>query len=55
MRWGISHELTNTHCATKVCIDEIKNCKKNSVGPNFIVKKKQYFFYYYCKICYISI
>ena len=38
MRWGISNELTNSHSATAVCLNEIKNCQNNSIGPNFIVK-----------------
>ena len=37
MRWGISHELNNTHMATTICLNEIKTCQKYSVGPNFIV------------------
>lgn len=40
MRWGISNEITNNHLTTTVCLNEIKNCQKNSAGPNFIVKKK---------------
>jgi hypothetical protein len=36
MRWGISTEITNSHMTTTICLNEIKNCQKYSVGPNFI-------------------
>ncbi len=37
MRWGISHEATNTHMATTICLNEVKTSQKLSIGPNFIV------------------
>lgn len=37
MRWGISHELTNSHQATTICLNEIKISQQQSIGPNFIV------------------
>ena len=42
MRWGISTEITTSHLTTSVCLNEIKNCQKYSVGPNFIVTKKRF-------------
>ena len=36
MRWGISNDVTNTHMATQICLNEIKICQNNSIGPNFI-------------------
>lgn len=36
MRWGISNEVSNTHMATTICLNEIKTCVKYSLGPNFI-------------------
>ena len=36
MRWGISSDVTNTHKATQICLNEIKICQSNSIGPNFI-------------------
>lgn len=36
MRWGIPHEATNNHSTTTICINEVKNCQKLSIGPNFI-------------------
>jgi hypothetical protein len=38
MRWGINHELTNSHMATTICLNEIKLCQNFSLGPNFIVR-----------------
>ena len=40
MRWGISHEMSNSHMSTTVCLNEIKNCQNFSTGPNFIVKTR---------------
>ena len=41
MRWGISNEVTNTHMATTICLNEIATCQNLSIGPNFIVKLKK--------------
>uniref|UniRef100_A0A0K0EPQ8 NACHT domain-containing protein n=1 Tax=Strongyloides stercoralis TaxID=6248 RepID=A0A0K0EPQ8_STRER len=37
MRWGIRDEATDDHMTTKLCLNEIKNCQKISLGPNFVV------------------
>uniref|UniRef100_A0A0N4ZF20 NACHT domain-containing protein n=1 Tax=Parastrongyloides trichosuri TaxID=131310 RepID=A0A0N4ZF20_PARTI len=37
MRWGVRDEATDDHMTTKLCLNEIKNCQKISLGPNFVV------------------
>ncbi|RWS26802.1 NACHT and WD repeat domain-containing protein 2-like protein, partial [Leptotrombidium deliense] len=37
MRWGVRDEATDDHSTTELCLKEIKNCQKLSVGPNFVV------------------
>ena len=37
MRWGIKSELTKDNVTTTLCLNEIRNCQKYSIGPNFIV------------------
>uniref|UniRef100_A0AC35UEM1 NACHT domain-containing protein n=1 Tax=Rhabditophanes sp. KR3021 TaxID=114890 RepID=A0AC35UEM1_9BILA len=37
MRWGVRDESTDDHQTTKLCINEIKNCQRLSMGPNFVV------------------
>ena len=37
MRWGIRDEALDDHTTTEICLSEIENCKKLSVGPNFMV------------------
>jgi len=37
MRWGIASDVTNTHMATSICLNEIDICQNLSIGPNFIV------------------
>ena len=39
MRWGIASEVSNTHMATTICLNEIEICQQLSAGPNFIVKQ----------------
>ncbi len=34
MRWGINNEVSNTHMATTICLNEIKICQQSSLGPN---------------------
>lgn len=36
MRWGIRDEATDDHSTTAICLEEIRNCQKTSLGPNFI-------------------
>ena len=40
MRWGIASDVTNTHMATSICLNEIDICQNISIGPNFIVNEK---------------
>ncbi|GAB6024675.1 hypothetical protein CHUAL_009809, partial [Chamberlinius hualienensis] len=37
MRWGVRDEATDDHMTTDLCMNEIKNCQRLSVGPNFVV------------------
>ncbi|KAK2152117.1 hypothetical protein LSH36_339g02004 [Paralvinella palmiformis] len=37
MRWGVREESENDHLAVELCMQELKNCQKLSVGPNFVV------------------
>ncbi|VDK17375.1 unnamed protein product [Anisakis simplex] len=37
MRWGVRDEATDDHMTTKLCMTEIANCQRLSVGPNFVV------------------
>ena len=37
MRWGIRDEALDDHSTTEICLSEIENCRKLSVGPNFMV------------------
>ena len=37
MRWGVTQEAQNDHMTSTVCLKEIKNCQRLSVGPDFVV------------------
>ena len=37
MRWGVRDEATDDHMTTHLCMQEIENCQRLSIGPNFIV------------------
>ncbi|KAK3802261.1 hypothetical protein RRG08_004547, partial [Elysia crispata] len=37
MRWGVRDEATDDHMTTRLCMQEIENCQRVSMGPNFIV------------------
>jgi hypothetical protein len=37
MRWGVTEDSQNDHSVEKICLLEVKNCQKISLGPNFIV------------------
>ncbi|ULT89955.1 hypothetical protein L3Y34_008385 [Caenorhabditis briggsae] len=37
MRWGVRDESTDDHMTTKLCLSEIANCQRLSVGANFVV------------------
>lgn len=40
MRWGVRDEATDDHMTTELCMKEIENCQRLSMGPNFVVKIK---------------
>lgn len=40
MRWGVRDEATDDHMTTELCMKEIENCQRLSMGPNFVVSKK---------------
>lgn len=40
MRWGVRDEATDDHKTTELCMQEIDNCQRVSVGPNFVVRVK---------------
>lgn len=37
MRWGVRDEATDDHMTTQLCMQEIDNCQRLSMGPNFVV------------------
>jgi len=37
MRWGVRDEATDDHMTTELCMREISNCQRLSMGPNFVV------------------
>ena len=37
MRWGVRDEATDDHMTTELCMTEIDNCQRLSMGPNFVV------------------
>lgn len=39
MRWGVRDEATDDHMTTELCMREIENCQRLSMGPNFVVSK----------------
>jgi hypothetical protein len=39
MRWGVRDEATDDHMTTELCMREIENCQRLSMGPNFVVNK----------------
>lgn len=43
MRWGVRDEATDDHMTTELCMKEIENCQRLSMGPNFVVKIKTHF------------
>ncbi|KAF8794516.1 NACHT and WD repeat domain-containing protein 2 [Argiope bruennichi] len=36
MRWGVRDEATDDHMTTDLCMREIENCQRLSMGPNFV-------------------
>ena len=47
MRWGVRDEATDDHMTTELCMREIKNCQRLSMGPNFVVFLGQKYGYRY--------
>ena len=41
MRWGVRDEATDDHKTTELCMQEIDNCQRVSVGPNFVVSASE--------------
>lgn len=39
MRWGVRDEATDDHMTTELCMKEIQNCQRLSMGPNFVVSQ----------------
>ena len=37
MRWGVPCNAWKSHATTELCLEEIRNCAKHSLGPHFIV------------------
>ena len=37
MRWGVTDDATNEHITETLCLQEVRNCQKMSLGPNFVV------------------
>ncbi|XP_071108697.1 NACHT and WD repeat domain-containing protein 2-like [Haliotis cracherodii] len=37
MRWGVRDEATDDHMTTELCMQEIDNCQRLSMGPSFVV------------------
>ena len=37
MRWGVPSDSYEKHGVTDLCLKEVLNCKKESIGPNFVV------------------
>ena len=44
MRWGVRDEMTEDHMTSELCMRELANCQRLSLGPNFIVKLSFTFF-----------
>lgn len=44
MRWGVRDEATDDHMTTELCMKEIDNCQRLSMGPNFVVCTSLYLF-----------
>ena len=51
MRWGVRDESTDDHKTADLCMNEIDNCQRLSLGPNFVVgfNNKNHFNFSYKK------
>ena len=45
MRWGVRDESTDDHKTADLCMQEIDNCQRLSLGPNFVVNTRSMFLY----------
>ena len=54
MRWGVRDEMTNEHMTTALCMTELTNCQRLSMGPNFIYFGAQKYGYRYYIITALS-
>ena len=36
MRWGVRDESTDDHATAAICLEELRQCQRTSVGPNFV-------------------
>ena len=45
MRWGVRDESTDDHKTADLCMNEIDNCQRLSLGPNFVVRSLKKKFY----------
>ena len=45
MRWGIRDESTADHATSKICMTEIAECQRVSLGPNFVTFLSQRYGY----------
>lgn len=48
MRWGVTQDMVDDHQVTDLCLMEIENCQKLSVGPAFVVSTSFIKFLQYC-------
>jgi hypothetical protein len=53
MRWGISQEANIDHSTSEICLNEIRNSKKDSIGPYFVVRNVFLDFesFFICNLC----
>ena len=42
MRWGVRDESISSHLTSDICIEEIVNCQKLSLGPMFVVRVQSF-------------
>lgn len=38
LRWGVTRDIELTNITTQLCINEVKKCLNESIGPAFIVR-----------------
>ena len=40
MRWGVTDDATSDHATEELCLSEIKDCQRRSLGTCFVVSGK---------------